>query len=140
MIDLLEAVIEILKADPGIVEIVSDRIFGESLPRDEIEHMPRPVVVVQSAGGLERTGTGTTINRRFDIWCWAASDYEAARLDGVVYDAVKAISRYTTIKGCLVHSAGLSGGPTFLNDPDTDWPAYVRSINVTADEQNVRED
>lgn len=140
MIDLTEAMIEIFKNDTGVSELVSGRVYGESIPRVEIENQPRPIIVIRDAGGLPRTGTGTTFNARFDIWSVAASDYEAKKLDGLMYDAAKAISRYTTIKGCLVHSAGLSGGPTFLNDPDTGWPAVVRSINVTADEQNVRED
>lgn len=140
MINLLEATIEIFKTDPGIAELVSDRVYGESLAREEIEHQPRPAIIIRSAGGRERTGTGTTFNRRFDVWCIAASDYEAANLDGIMYDAVKAIVRRTTLNKCLVHSAGLSGGPTFLNDPDTGWPAVVRSINVTADEQTIRED
>jgi hypothetical protein len=140
MIDLLEAMIEIFKTDTGIIELVVDRVYGESVPREEIPNQPRPCIIIRSARGRERTGTGTTFNRRFDVWSIAASDYEAARIDRVMYDAVKVISRRTTLSKCLVHSAGLSGGPTFLNNPDTGWPCVVRSINVTADEQNIRED
>jgi hypothetical protein len=140
MINLLEAMIEIFKTDTGIAELVSDRVYGESVPREEIKNQPRPCIIIRSAGGRERIGTGTTFNRRFDVWCIAESDFEAARLDGVMYDAVKIILRRTTITKCLVHSAGLSGGPTFLNDPDTGWPCAVRSINVTADEQTIKED
>lgn len=136
MTDILEAMIEILKADSGVIVLVNDRVYGEELPREEIVNMPRKNVVLVSAGGIEKTKTDTLVNRRFDVWCYGETMYEAAALDSVVFDAIKKINRIV-ICDTLIHSAGLSGGPTKFRDPDSGWPAMIRSINVNADERSA---
>jgi hypothetical protein len=98
--------------------------------------MPRKCVVIVAAGGLQVTHSDSLVNPRFDIWSYGETPYEAGVLDGMVYDVLQAIER-RSIAGVLLHSAGLSGGPLGLRDPDTDWPYKVRSINVTADERIV---
>lgn len=136
MIDVVLALMEILKADTSVSDLVDDRVYGEELPRDEITsgNMPRKNVVIVSAGGLSTTKTTPTVNPRFDVWCYGETKYEASILDRAVYDAVKNIER-VLIRNMLIHSAGLSGGPIPYRDQETGWPAMIRGINVTADER-----
>lgn len=136
MIDITIGLMEILKSYISVSDLIEDRVYGEELPRDEIKNMPRKNVVIVSAGGFETTKTTPTVNRRFDIWCYGETKYEASKLDLVVYDAVKNIERVSVIN-MLIHSAGLSGGPIPYTDPETGWSAMIHSINVTADERQI---
>lgn len=136
MTDILEAMIEILKANAGVSDLVGDRVYGEELSRDEIKNMPRKNVALVSAGGPEKIQTSSTVNRRFDVWCYGETIYDAATLDRAVYDAIKAIENITVVD-VLIHSAGISGGPRKYRDPESEWPAMIRSISVNADERNV---
>lgn len=136
MIDLLLGVIEILKSDTAVMTLTGGKIYGEKIAREEVGNMPIKTIAVKSAGGFERNQTATTISRRFDIICYGDTDYEAGVLERAVYDALKAVER-KSISGMLVHSATVSGGPVPYNDPDTGWPAMVRTTSVLADERII---
>jgi hypothetical protein len=136
MIDLLAALIEYLKSDSDIMGLVNDRVYGEKLPRGEIENMPRHNIVIVSAGGIETTKTDPIFTPRYDIWCYGDSLYNAAVLDRIVYAVVKNIQR-EFINSVLIHSAGLSGGPLPYVDGDTGYCAMIRAITVKADERKI---
>jgi len=57
-------------------------------------------------------------------------------VDRAVYDALKSITRVVSNK-VLLHSVALAGGPNQYRDPNTDWPAMIRSISVSADERTI---
>lgn len=136
MIDVVLGMIEILKADSDIIDLISDRVYGEFLPRKEIENMPRGNVVFVSNGGDEENKTDTIFKKRLDVWSYGNTIYAASVLDRIVCEIIKNIQR-KTIRNMLIHSAALAGGPTRYIDPDTGYPAMIRSITIVADQREV---
>lgn len=136
MTDIMAATIAFLKTDTGIAAEVGDRIFGGELPTSENEYMPRKVIVLTYAGGIERNRFLPIAEPRIDIWSYGETYHEAARLDRVVYQAFKDLDR-KTVADTLLHGAALSGGPNSLRDGETGWHVMMRSIVVTADERST---
>jgi len=136
VIDVLIGVMDILKADATITNLIGEKVFGEEIPRDEIVNLPSKMIAVVSAGGVEKNQTSSTISARFDIWCYGETKYEARLLSRAAYDALKTVER-VTIDGMLIHSVALSGGPHPYRDPDTGWPAMIRSVSVIADDRSI---
>ena len=136
MIDVVTGLIEILKNDTDVSDLVGERIYGEELTRDEIENMPRKTIAIVSAGGYDERKQAPTTTPRFDVWCYGETKYEASTLGRAVYDAIKAIDR-VTIRNMLIHSAGLSAGPRSYRDPGSGWPAMILTVYVTVDEREI---
>ena len=97
-IDALKAMIDLLRADTVVkAEVGSIRVYGQTLPAaitGEIDsewakHMPRPMVLVREAGGLEKTGVGPLSWPRFDVRCYGKEPggiWEASKLSRIIFD------------------------------------------------------
>lgn len=125
-------------ADPAIAALCSTRVYAYELPPAEDKEMPRPVVVIVTAGGIERAATDPIVRPRLDIYSYGETMKRAADVDRAVYDALKALVR-TRVDEVLLHSVALSGGPYPLRDGDGRWPVQWRSVTVAADERQIEE-
>lgn len=131
----ITALIEHLKADTDVAEIVGTRVFGTEIPEDESGSMPEATVVIKRAGGLGTLGGGYQEfgDIRVDVLCYGATPYLAEELLLAVHPALKQLRR-AVYSGCLLHWANPAGGPLPLRDPDTDSPLFFSSWQVLAAE------
>lgn len=137
MTDVLSALIAFLKDDADTADLIGTRIYGDEVPRAEVERRePRKLVLLRESGGAERNRFLPIAEGRLDVWCFGETAYEAGKVDRAVYSALKALNRQT-VDGVLLHNAGQAGGPISVRDADTGWPAKWRSITVQADEREI---
>jgi hypothetical protein len=101
MMDVLQAAIDLLKADAGVQALVSDGlpvpsyyVFGQELPDGMVSLMPRHAVVLRRVPGLG--GAKGTV--RLEEGVLAAASYgetfkDAEQLRGAVRDCLRAMTR-----------------------------------------------
>jgi hypothetical protein len=132
MVDLVGAVVAFLKADGGVAALAGTRVYGGELPKSESATPPMPraaAVVKEAGGGVLGQAYQEHGDVRLDVICYGATPYEASRLSGAVYTALKNLKR-VKITGVLIHWATASSKATGARDPDTDWPLSVSSWQV----------
>lgn len=127
-----EAVITYLGTVTAVTNLVSTRIHVGELPESEVSNMPRKLVVVRNAGGIEQFRTARLQPQRIDVLSFGEDYYEADTVDLAVAEAVIAIRR-DVHSGTLLHSAGY-GGAMHLKEPDTGWQYVMRSMTIRAGE------
>lgn len=134
IVDALKPVLTILLADSDVLALVGTRVFGEELPRDETDSMPRKAVVIDQNGGAA-PGYATTLPlevQRLDVFCYGETIFEAGRVRRAVFGALKGITRQVT-DGVLIHWVNPAGGAITGRDPDADWPVHWNSWVMSAD-------
>lgn len=138
--DPIEAIVNCLLADAGIVALVGTRVFGNELEKAEAGSQPRKTIAIQpSGGGTFTTGSQDFIRHhdaRFDAFCYGETPYEAGRVRREVHDVLKQINR-KIIGGTLIHWVNPAGGFLATRDPDTEWPTAFESFQVFFAEQPV---
>jgi len=135
--DMRAAVIAILKADTDTATEVGTRVFGDEMPRSEVDSEPRKTIVVVPTGGVIPPYAAGTLRlevQRLDIWCYGKTLFEAEEVRRAVFGAMRGINR-TLSAGVLVHWAQPAGGAAQGRDPDGDWPYKWNSWQVMADER-----
>lgn len=134
MADIVAALVAILKADAAVAALAGDRVHGIELPAGEAAAMPGKGVVVRPAGGISPVGGyAEHTGGRVDVISWGETPYEAERLAGAVYLALKGQRRAVVATGAgdvLVHWIEEAGGRLSLRDAETDWPAAVQPFQV----------
>lgn len=135
------ALVAYLRGVPAIATIVDTRVFLEELPQAESKEMPRPAIVVASAGG-GLMGHGQLYgDRRFDLLCYAESAARSRDLYEEVRAAMKALLRETvadtSTTAVLLHWARISTDGTTSRDPKTDWPVTGSSWQVLASDVHI---
>ena len=137
--DMLTAVVDILKADAGVIAQVSGRVFGDELPQSETASMPRKCIVIKPSGGVVPPFAAATVPlevQRLDIWCYGETMIKADQVRRAVFGAMRAISR-TIQGGVLVHWARPAGGSAAGRDDAGEWPYRWNSWQVMSDERAV---
>jgi len=146
MTDYLSALRGYLMAQAAVTNLFTDasgavkipEIYVLGIPSDEawIKAMPFKCVVLVPGGGPSNPGIGFTTRANVEAVCYAESDFEAARLERAVSEALKTLSR-EVVGGVLLHNATLVGGPIQARDPETLWPAMRRQFSIRADEREI---
>jgi hypothetical protein len=141
MMDVLQAAIDLLKADAGVQALVSDGlpvpsyyVFGQELPDSMVNLMPRHAVVLRRVPGLG--GAKGTV--RLEEGVLAAASYgetfkDAEQLRGAVRDCLRAMTR-RIVNQTLLHSFEPATAPTPQREPDTKWPVIVEDWTFLASE------
>lgn len=142
--DPLVAIVAFLKADADVATLCAARVYGDELPRDQVDNEVAEVgqvkaIVVRASGMGASVGNRSRVgisSPRYDVFSYGETPYEAARVDRVVYKALKNMVPHD--RGtCRLYDAILVGGPISLREEATDWPIRFRSYNVTAAETAV---
>ncbi len=137
--DPVAAIVAFLQADTALTALVSTRVFGAELPRDEVSSMPRKCVLVRRSGIGASAGNRSRIafsRPRMDVFSHGETPKQAALVDLAAYEALKQMEPNT--RGvCRLHDATLVGGPIDLREQDTKWPLVFRSYLVAAAEVAV---
>jgi len=134
--DVLKALLVYLKADDAVAALVSTRVFGGELPKNEIADMPRDAVIVRIDGGRERHG-GVPISRsRVEVWSLGPTYVDAGKVDRAVYDALTTLVRQV-VSNVFLHAASIETGYRMVRDTITGWPAILRLGTVIADERSI---
>lgn len=137
--DAKGALIAHLKTDTDLSALVGTRIFGDELPRDEADSMPRKAVVISPNGGGFPTfaqGTMPLNVQGYDVFCYGETLFQAEAVRRAAFGALRAMIR-VTITSVLLHWARPAGGASSGRDPVTDWPVVWNSWQVMADERTV---
>lgn len=137
--DVVAAVIEWLSDDAAIAAATDGgaRIFGPELPLTEAGSMPRTAIVVSDAGGFTE-GLPEVLDRgRIDVRAYGATPDEAKRLAVLVRLRLKALRRWTSTLGMVLHPATRSGGYIPLREQTGGWPLVLRSYLIPYDETLV---
>ena len=135
MVDVVDGLIEIMKCNTVIRNLLNDKIYGSSLPDELIEEMPIKCISIKPAGGIEKNKSTSTNRDRFDLWCYGETEYEANQTSMAVRDCLENVGR-KTIKNMLIHSIGVAGGYKDI-DPDNDFPALIVTVLVTYDNREI---
>lgn len=137
--DPLVAIVSYLEDDSELAGIVSGRIFGGELPREEVPSMPRSCVVITASGrvsnGLDRSYARIGVPR-YDCRFYAEDQITAMRCYWAANRAMRAMRPHDR-EGVRLLNALIEGGPMSLVDQDTDWPLVWASYGVTASEMVV---
>ncbi len=138
--DINAAVIVILKADADVITEVGPRVFGDELPRNETDDMPRKAIVVAAGGGTSPSYASATVPieaKRIDVFCYGETLFEAESVRRAVFGAFRAIISRTVSANVLINSIRPAGGAIAGRDPDGDWPIKWNSWQVEAAEDPV---
>lgn len=132
--DIIAGLIAVLKADAGVAALAGERIFGEELPEDQAQHMPRPCVVLQPSGGAPGGGGYMKHTaQRVDALSYGRTRGEASQLRRAVFACLKQLRRVTaetSAGGVLIHWVEDAGGYLTGRDPDADWPIAFQSFQA----------
>lgn len=137
--DPTAAVVEWLVADPSIAEMTDagDRVFGWELPITEAQHMPRAALVVSPAGGYTE-GLPEVLDRvRLDFRSYGETHDVAMRLAVLARARMRALGRWTSSLGLVLHAPTRAGGFIPLREQNGGWPLVLRSYFQPFDETVV---
>ena len=132
MQDIIEALITYLGTQSGVTTLVSTRIYGGEIKADEVDEMPRKIIVLRYAGGPEELRTARIQQQRIEVFSFGEDYFEAGRVDRAVADALIAIRRNES-ESTILHVAGY-GGASQLIDSDTGWRYIERTAMIRAGE------
>ena len=135
--DAADALIAHLKTDSALSALVGARIYGDELPRDDTDNMPRKAVVLTPGGGGIPPYAQATMPleaQRFDVFCYGETLFQANAVRRAVHGALRAMQR-VTISSVLLHWARPAGGRITGLDSVTQWPVTWNSWQVMSDER-----
>lgn len=128
--DPTAAIMAFLNSESNVSSLVFGRIFGGELPREEVEQMPRPAIVVQASGGAGNSNDYVDITRqRFDVFCYEKTLRLAENLRREVYLSLKQMRRQVQADTVLF-SVNDAGGFFTMRDPDAGWPIAWQSFQL----------
>lgn len=135
--DPINALADLLKADPSVASLVATRVYGGELPDSQNVSMPRECVQLTHAGGPADPFGYIQVGRlRVDVRCWGPTPYRAGLVHREVHGALKGMRR--NVQGdTMLFSATVDTAPTSLRDPDTEWPFMFSSWMVLYSERLV---
>ena len=131
MVDIVNAIVDLLKADAGIAALAGEHVYGGELPPELPALMPRSAIVVQPSGGVPfaPASTADVETQRLDLVCYGATPYEAfvnCRLGGRVLRGTKR----RVVSGTLIHWVQWAGGYLTGRDRDSGWPYAFQSFQA----------
>lgn len=138
MIDPVEALLKLARADDDLRDVVDDRIAGEQRYGTDPGDWPidEPALTLNWDGGSTELYVNVQ-TPRIECRCYAKSFAEAAK----VYKALVGFSRgihrelvETTSGRALVYYANLTSSPGRLIDPDIDQPLLLCFIEAAVAE------
>ena len=136
-INALSSMIALLRADTVVTaEVGSVTIYRQTLPAitGEIDGewaklMPRRMVLIREAGGLEKTSVGPLSWPRFDVRCYGKEPggvWDASELSRIIFDRL--FARHNMVTGLVAIT--LNAGPTPGREADTGWAYNLRTYDV----------
>jgi hypothetical protein len=131
--DAVSAMVEYLGADAAIAEVTDAGgfIFGFELPATAAQAMPRAAIVVADAGGYPDGLPEAMARSRLDIRAYGATFDQAKRLAVLVRLRLKALGKWTSSLGLVLHAPVRVGGYIPLREQAGGWPLVLHSYFVT---------
>ena len=129
-----------LLAESSVTDLVGQRVFGEVIPPQEAQYMPRGTLVLGSGGYGSTEGsagqTSTIVTPRIDARCYGADAADSDLLDKAVYLAMHQMRR-CTVGDARIYATMHVEGPRYAVDPETDWNYVVRTYLLRMDNREV---
>ena len=138
MVDPLEAVLEYLRANADLRDLVDDRIaskhqFGSGWA------IPCKALQIQYDGGAADIYTPRQV-LRLEARCYGESQYEAARVYAALAAATRVAGRETAMTTggrALLYWLALDSGPVAFRDPDVEVDAVLVFLKTAVAENDV---
>ena len=133
--DTRSALLAYLKTVSDVTAVVGTRVWGDEIPRDEIEQMPQMAVVFNATSDpppLWATRGLPLEVQAYDVYCYGVTLAEADLVRRTIHNALNEIRRELQ-DAVLIHWARLIGGGGVGRDDETDWPVSAESWEVRSD-------
>lgn len=131
MVDIIAAIVEVLKADAGVAALCGTRVFGGELPDAETPDMPRAALVIQPSGGVPFQAESyiEADAQRIDLIAYGETPRVADQLRSAGRQCLVSVRREVSA-GVLIHWVQSAGGFTVGRDRDGQWPYAFQSFQV----------
>jgi len=133
MNDILENILDYIKADSDVTDLVDTRVYAGDLNRSIIEEMPKKAVVIQITGGEDKRGKKPIVRLRMEIWNFGETYYIAGQVDRAVFNAFDSLQR-EWVNDYLLHSAIMNAGYRQMRFGQSGWPFVIRNGTIIADD------
>lgn len=134
--DAVRALVAYLRGRPAVTGLVGQRVFAEDVPESENATMPRPLVVVATAGGGLLARSELYGDVRVDVRCYGVTLAAARGLHLEVRAALKALRRKeisdSATSAVLLHWARISADGSSRRDVLTGWPLCSSTWQILA--------
>lgn len=131
MADIVTSIVDLLKADAGLVALCEGRVFGGELPPGQAADMPRSAIVVQPSGGVpfHPAGLVKAEAQRLDLVAYGATVFEAMELRATA-SRLLVLTVRRAMSGVLIHWLQSAGGYLIGRDRDGQWPYAFQSFQT----------
>ncbi len=139
IMDVMVATIALLKQDADLDVLVGARIWGDKMPIEEANAVPRGNIVVRHVPSASLGPTGGYVELQmnsYDITCYGKTPKEAKDIYLEVYRILKHARRQVIVE-TLIHSFTQIMSPRSFVDPDIRWDAIISGWNSLASEKQV---
>jgi hypothetical protein len=144
MTDFLTALRAYLLAQKDVTDLCGRAVFVLAVPQEELTRESstgvvgahKIVVLLASGGEMKGSSSRTVTAAKVDVVCYGETDFDAAKLERAVAEALKSLNR-EVCEGVLLHNVTLASGPTQARDPEIFWPVMRRQAIVRADERSL---
>jgi hypothetical protein len=127
--DIVAAIVEVLKAEAAVTALAGEHIYGGELPPGLAGSMPRGALVVQPSGGAPYAPDAKLPleAQRVDVVAYGATLKQAVDLRSAAGRILINVERQV-ISGGLVHWVKSAGGYLTGRDRDGAWPYAFQSF------------
>lgn len=138
MIDPVEALLKLARADAGLIEVVDDRIAGEHRfgKGDGEWSIDQPALTLNWDGGVTEMYVEVQ-TPRIEARCYGKSFAEAAKVYAPLVSFSRSLNRElveTSAGRALVYYANITQSPGRLIDPDAEVPLLLCFIEAAVAE------
>lgn len=130
-VDWMDGLQDYLVHRAALAGLVGTRVYPDELPATDAASMPQRAIVLRATTGSRPASNAAVLDPRVDVTCYGATLKEARSLWLTVAEELQALARGVHAR-CLLHGAVLLAGPIGTRDPETHWPLYWGSWQVTA--------
>lgn len=127
--DPIAALVEYLAADAVVAALVTGRVYGESIPRDQASAMPRAAVLLTPAGGSGLRSFSKFFYQVVDVRTYGATAIEAEQLQLACLDALRGLER-SVHQTAVLYRAAMQSGVFPLLDTEAGWPGRFSTWEV----------
>lgn len=116
---------------------LNDRVYRPELSKGQSSAMPEATIVIRPAGGytLFRDTNAPIGDPNLDLYCYGSTWFEAEQLANSTIPILRQL-RTGTYRSTRLYWARIAGGPLPVQDPETNWPCSLLTVQLAFREVN----
>lgn len=134
--DGVGALITYLQAQSDISSLLSTRVFGQEVPKEQASGQPRKAIVIADAGGIRAADYSDINNMRLDFFCYGETTYQAKLVWRTLVPILTALERNVT-DSTILFNAIHSAGPFPQRSAQVEWPLIIDTWLIKMEETVV---